>query len=58
MLEIIRRHDRKQCGLELMIHLWLPFIFGLVVGELEDTLNKEVVMLHCGDLELWVNKAQ
>ena len=27
-----------------------------MVGELEVTLNKEVVMVHCGDHELWVDK--
>ena len=58
LLEIIRRHGRKQCGIKLMINLWLHLLCGLMVGELADTLNKEVVMVHCGDLELWVDKAQ
>ena len=33
-------------------------IYGLMVGELADTLNKDVVMVHCGDPELWVDKTQ
>ena len=41
-----------------MRHLWLYFICGLMVDDLVETLNKEVVMVHCGDLELWVEKAQ
>ena len=40
-----------------MRHLWLYLLFVLMVGELAETLNKEVVMVHCGDLELWVDKA-
>ena len=40
-----------------MRHLWLNFIRVLIVGELEETLNKEVVMVHCGNLELWVDGA-
>ena len=40
-----------------MRYLWLHLIFELMVVELEDTLNKKVVMVHCGDLELWVDEA-
>ena len=57
-MDRIRRYGRKKFGIKLMIHLWLHFIFGLMVGELEGTLNKEVVMVHCGDLALWVEKEQ
>ena len=40
-----------------MGHLCLHFICELIMGKLVGTLNKEVVMVHCGDLELWVDKA-
>ena len=41
-----------------MRNLWLHLICGLMVDELAKTLNKEVVMVHWGDLELWLDKAQ
>ena len=56
-MEIIRHHGKKQCSIKLIRHLWLYLLCGLMVGELADTLNKDVVMLHYGDLELWVKNA-
>ena len=41
-----------------MGRLWLHLICGLIAGDLEETLNKEFVMVNCGELELWVKKAQ
>ena len=41
-----------------MRHLCLHLICVFMVCELEDTLNKEVVIVHYDDLELWVDKAQ
>ena len=57
VLERIRRHGKNQCGLEFMRHLCLHFLCGLIVGKLVGTLNKEVVMVHCDDPALWVDKA-
>ena len=54
-MERIRRHVIKQCGIKFMRHLWLNFLFVLMVFDLAETLNKEVVMVHCGNLELWVD---
>ena len=56
MLERISCHGKIQSGIKLMSHLWLHLICGLVVGELAVTLNKEVVMVHFGDLELRVDE--
>ena len=56
-MDRMSHHGKNQCGLKVMRHLWLNFLCGLMVGELSGTLNKEVVILHCGDLELWVDKA-
>ena len=57
MLDRINHHGKNQCNLELTRHLWLHLICVLIVGELAGTLNKEVVMVHCGDLELWVKNS-
>ena len=46
VLERVRRYGRKKCGLELMRYLWLNLLCGLMVGGLEETLNKDVVMVH------------
>ena len=40
-----------------MRHLWFNLLFGLMVVEFAGTMNKEVMMVHYGDLELWVEKA-
>ena len=56
MLERISCHGKKQCGLELMSHLWLYFLCGLMVGYLAGTLNKYFVVVHFGELELWVDE--
>ena len=56
-LERIRRHGKNKCSFELMRHLCLNFLCGLIVGKLVEKMNKEVVMVHCSDLELWVDKA-
>ena len=57
MLDRIRRHGKNQCGIEFMRHLWLHLSCGFMVGDLSVTLNKEFVMVHCGDLELWLEEA-
>ena len=36
----------------------VEFFFVLMLVELEETLNKEFLMVRCGDLELWVENAQ
>ena len=41
-----------------MRNLWLHLICGLMVGEFAEKLNKEAVIVHYSDLELWVDKAQ
>ena len=57
-MERLRRYGRKKCGLELMRYSWLHLICVLMVGEMSETLNTDVLMVHYGDLELWVDKAQ
>ena len=56
-MEKINHHGKNQCGLKLMRRLWLSLLCGLMVGELVGTLNKDFVMVHCGDLELWLDEA-
>ena len=57
MLERIRRHGKKQFGLELMRNFWLHLSCVFMVGDLSVTLNKYVVMVHCGDLEFLLDEA-
>ena len=47
------KNIRSQIDEELMV----AFFCGSMLGELLGTPNKDVVMVHYGDLELWLDEA-